>query len=182
MKRFAIVGIGVLVLLLGAAGSAYAQDEKQQQEEKAKPAGQEEHQKQDREKTDKAAKQDKAKQDKAAKQSAKQDKAAAQQSAKQAKSVQKDEHAQQAQRGTGRIPDDRFRANFGREHVFVINRPVIVEGAPRFQYGGYWFGFGNPWPVGWAYTDQVYVVFIDGGYYLVNVAHPGVHFALNVIL
>jgi len=81
----------------------------------------------------------------------------------------------------GRIPDDRFRANFGREHVFVINRPVIVEGAPRFQYGGYWFGFGQPWPAGWAYSDNVYVDFVDGGYYLYNPVHPGIRIVINVI-
>jgi hypothetical protein len=88
----------------------------------------------------------------------------------------------QTQRTGGRIPDDRFRANFGREHVFVINRPVIVEGAPRFQYGGYWFIIANPWPVGWAYTDQVYVDYISGGYYLLSPVHPGVQVSINVVL
>jgi hypothetical protein len=88
----------------------------------------------------------------------------------------------QTQRTGGRIPDDRFRANFGREHVFVINRPVIVEGAPRFQYGGYWFIIANPWPVGWAYTGQVYVDYISGGYYLLSPVHPGVQVSINVVL
>jgi hypothetical protein len=88
----------------------------------------------------------------------------------------------QTQHTGGRIPDDRFRANFGREHVFVINRPVIVEGAPRFQYGGYWFIIANPWPVGWAYTDQVYVDYISGGYYLLSPVHPGVQVSINVVL
>jgi hypothetical protein len=36
----------------------------------------------------------------------------------------------------------------------VINRPVIVENRPRFQYRGYWFEIVDPWPVGWAYTDD----------------------------
>lgn len=82
----------------------------------------------------------------------------------------------------GHIPDDRFRANFGRQHVFVINRPVIVEGTPRFQYGGYWFVIAAPWPAGWAYTDQVYVDYINGGYFLLSPVHPGIQISINVIL
>jgi hypothetical protein len=57
-------------------------------------------------------------------------------------------------RSSARIPDDRFRANFGSEHTFVINQPVMVGGFSRFQYGGFWFGFENPWPEGWYYTDR----------------------------
>ena len=85
-------------------------------------------------------------------------------------------------RGNGRIPDDRFRANFGAEHVFVINQPVIVGGFSRFQYGGFWFGFENPWPEGWYYTDNVYVDYIDGGYYLCNPYYPGVHVGISVVI
>jgi hypothetical protein len=29
----------------------------------------------------------------------------------------------------------------------------MVAGYPHFQYGGYWFGFYDPWPAGWYYTD-----------------------------
>jgi hypothetical protein len=82
----------------------------------------------------------------------------------------------------GRIPDAQFHAHFGREHTFRVGHPVIVEGHPRFQYGGYWFGFGEPWPVGWAYTDDVYVDFIDGQYYLIDPVHPGVRLVLNIVL
>jgi hypothetical protein len=96
------------------------------------------------------------------------------------KTTQRDD--KQAEHTRGRIPDDRFRANFGRAHVFVINRPVIVEGVPRFQYGGYWFVIAGAWPAGWAYTDQVYVDFIDGEYYLLSPVHPGVQIAINVVL
>ena len=77
-------------------------------------------------------------------------------------------------RGSGHIPDDRFHANFGEGHRFVINQPVIVGGYSRFQYGGYWFGFVQPWPDGWYYTDQVYVDYIDGGYFLFDPFYPGV--------
>jgi outer membrane biosynthesis protein TonB len=85
-------------------------------------------------------------------------------------------------RSNSRIPDDRFRSNFGREHSFRIGRPTMVGGYSRFQYGGYWFGFVQPWPDGWYYTDDVYVDYIDGGYYLCNPYYPGAQVAISVVL
>jgi hypothetical protein len=85
-------------------------------------------------------------------------------------------------RGEGRIPDDRFRSNFGRGHEFRIGTPRLVDGYSRFQYGGYWFGFVQPWPVGWYYTDDVYVDYINGQYYLCNPSYPGTQIVISVVL
>jgi primosomal protein N' len=85
-------------------------------------------------------------------------------------------------KGSERIPDDRFRANFGSGHEFVISQPVMVGGYSRFQYGGFWFGFVQPWPVGWYYTDDVYVDYVDGGYYLYNPSYPGARVSISVVL
>ncbi|MFZ0979978.1 MAG: hypothetical protein WAN23_11305 [Candidatus Acidiferrales bacterium] len=85
-------------------------------------------------------------------------------------------------RGEGRIPDDRFRSNFGRGHEFRIGSPRLVDGYSRFQYGGYWFGFVQPWPVDWYYTDDVYVDYINGQYYLCNPSYPGDQIAISVVL
>ena len=52
----------------------------------------------------------------------------------------------------------------------------------RFQYGGYWFGFASAWPSNWLYTQDVYVVEIDGVYYLCNASYPGVNLTLSVTL
>lgn len=41
----------------------------------------------------------------------------------------------------------------------------MVDGYSRFQDGGYWFGFVEPWPEDWYYTDDVYVDYADGGTY-----------------
>ena len=82
----------------------------------------------------------------------------------------------------GRIPDAQFHSHFGREHTFHVGHPVIVGGQSRFQYGGYWFGFGEAWPVGWGYTDDVYVDYIDGQYYLIDPVHPGLRLALVVVI
>ncbi|MGA8037884.1 MAG: hypothetical protein WA823_11215 [Candidatus Acidiferrales bacterium] len=85
-------------------------------------------------------------------------------------------------RGEGRIPDDHFRSYFGREHVFRIGDPRMEGGYSRFQYGGYWFGFVQPWPVAWYYTDDVYVDYIDGGYYLYNPYYPGSRVLISVVI
>jgi hypothetical protein len=82
----------------------------------------------------------------------------------------------------GHIPDDKFRSNFGRGHTFHVSRPVIVNNQPTFNYGGYSFVMVEAWPVGWAYTDDCYVDYVDGEYFLFDVLHPGVRIALFVSL
>ncbi len=57
------------------------------------------------------------------------------------------DHATQA--SGRRIPDDKFRSSFGRQHTFRV-QTTVVEGQPRFQYSGFWFSLANPWPVGWS--------------------------------
>jgi len=85
------------------------------------------------------------------------------------------------QRG-GHIPDDKFRGSFGREHHFVIHQATTVQGQPGFQYGGYSFILADGWPAGWAYTDDCYVDYIDGEYFLFDLLHPGVRIALIVVM
>jgi hypothetical protein len=82
--------------------------------------------------------------------------------------------------GHGRIPDDRFRASFGRSHTFHVSRSSFAGGSRRFQYGGFWFAMVNPWPEGWLYTDSVYVDYMNGGYFLCDPFHPGVYLSITV--
>ena len=85
-----------------------------------------------------------------------------------------------------RIPEDRFRAHFGRGHWFHMHSvPILVVGGfPRFQYGGFWFSVVDPWPGSWSRTwyetDDVYVDYVNDGYYMYNRRHPGVAIAVNV--
>ena len=78
----------------------------------------------------------------------------------------------------GRISDDHYAANFGSEHRFHVNRREYDS--RRFQYGGYSFGFVDPWPGDWGYDDDVYVVYVDDGYYMYDRVHPGVRISINI--
>jgi len=85
-----------------------------------------------------------------------------------------------------RIPDDRFRVYFGPEHGFRISGLpfLVVGGYPRFQYGGYWCSLVDPWPGSWAANwydaDDVYVVYVENGYYLFNRSYPNVGIAISI--
>jgi hypothetical protein len=95
------------------------------------------------------------------------------------------ERGQGHQRPAGksvRIPEDRFRQQFGRSHTFAV-RPVGVSGGQQgFVYSGYTFVFLDPWPEDWAYDDGYYVDDLDGDYYLYDLMHPGMRIALFVVM
>ncbi|MGC1647016.1 MAG: hypothetical protein WA741_14465, partial [Candidatus Sulfotelmatobacter sp.] len=74
----------------------------------------------------------------------------------------------------------RYKANFGNEHRFRVTQSDYSN--RRFQYGGYWFGFQGSWPSNWLYTQDVYVMEINGVYYLCNANYPGVNIVLSVTL
>ncbi len=178
MKHLArIIGIAVLFSLFGTAAPAFAQDEHQDQ---AKPK-QDEQQKQKEPQAKPKQQEQKEKEPQAKTEQHAQPKQEAQ-SAKSSEHAQPQQNQRASNNGGGRIPDDRFRAHFGREHHFQINRPTMVGGQSRFQYGGYWFGFGQPRPVGWQYTDEVYVDYINGGYYLLSPVHPGVQISIIIVI
>jgi hypothetical protein len=207
MKLIGITSTAALFLLLGIGAPANAR----QQEEKAKPAKQEQQAKPERQQQAPAPKQQQQRQQQQA-QAPKQQQQRQQQQAQAPKQQQRQQQAkgqhqqqvgsshapqrtQQAQarqhsqpqlrlseRGSGRIPEERFHSNFGREHHFRIGEPVMVGGYSRFQYSGFWFGFVEPWPDGWYYTDDVYIDYVDGGYYMYDPYYPGARFAISVVI
>ena len=81
--------------------------------------------------------------------------------------------------GVGLIPNDRFRAHFGREHKFHLSQSAYGKDR-HFHYGGYSFGFVDEWPTNWLPTEDLFVLQIDGGYYLSNRTYPGVNIPLNI--
>ena len=170
MKIIEVLGTAVLLLVPGAIVPAYAQEQHeqekqpQQKQQQAKPT---QHQQQA-----KPAQQQ-------AKPAQQQQRAQNQQPAKPAQQQQRASGAQPAA-NHGRIPDDRFRASFGRAHTFHVNRAEFAGASPRFQYGGFWFALVDPWPAAWLYTDDVYVDYMNGGYFLCDPVHPGVYLSINV--
>jgi hypothetical protein len=205
MKALGITSTAVLSLLLAVAAPAWAQEQHepdqkdrpaQQEEKKAQPknsAKQEEKPAAQQDKTPKPQERNAQQQDKTPKpqeRSAQQPENNAKPEGNNAKpednnarqhpaQVQPEKQAQHA--GGGRIPDDRFKANFGQEHRFRVSRGDYDRDR-HFQYGGYSFGFVDAWPSEWLYTQDVYVVEIDGVYYLCNPAYPGVNITLSVAL
>ena len=184
MKLTGLIRISLLISLLGSSALFYAQereDSKPPQEESRPEAS-----KPDRDEN-KPARQEEAK-------PPKQDEAKPSHNEGRAdQPTRHDDHSNGTQQGMqheqrasgqrgGHIPDDKFRSHFGRTHTVVINHPTIVEGQPRFQYSGYWFTIVDPWPVEWAYTDQCYIDYIDGDYFLFDLLHPGVRVALFVVM
>jgi outer membrane biosynthesis protein TonB len=163
--------------------------EKQPQEKPQEKQPPRDNQKQDKEQTDRARQTDKAQQqnEKQQQQTVKQEQQADKDRAKQDRATQeqpqRDAHnnVQPAQRDAGnrnarRIPDQDFRAHFGREHAFRVAR----RDDRRFNYGGYWFEYSQPWPAGWSYDDNVYVDDVDGEYYLIDPVHPGIRLLVIV--
>jgi hypothetical protein len=173
MRTIGAISTAVLALSLGVAAPAYAQQEQheQQEEQKEKPAEQKEKKPQ----AEKPVKPEEKSvtQEKNRKPEQKPEEKNVQQHAQPAHPQRQEQHA-------GRIPDDRYRANFGQAHTFRVSQGDYRN--HRFQYGGYWFGFAAPWPSNWLYTQNVFVVEIDGVYYLCNPMYPGVNVALNVTL
>jgi DNA mismatch repair ATPase MutL len=194
MKLKYIMGATALSLIL--AGTAYPQ----QEQEKEKPQ-QEEQKPAEKPKTQQKQEQPSAKQQQDQKNEQKQERQSARQNEQQKsdqnnKQRQDQEKQQQRQQesvakqqrtdeqrndqrsggGHGRIPDDRFRTSFGREHHFRVGH---ID-SRRFQYGGYWFTFNDTWPGEWAYTDDFYIDYIDGQYYLIDLTHPGIQLLLVV--
>jgi len=169
MKWFGVFSIATLCLLIGMSVPAYSQDDRHDT-----PSTQDDKRDQTQDDKDKDHDRD---QDHDRAQEERRDDHAQEQARDHAQAEQHEDHDQR-----GRIPEDRFRASFGREHTFRIGHPVMVSGQPRFQYGGYWFGIAQPWPGGWLYTDPVYIDYVGGGYYLFNPVHPGIQLSINVIL
>jgi hypothetical protein len=105
---------------------------------------------------------------------------------KKQKEQSKQEQKQQKQpAGKGaRIPDDQFKAHFGRPHGFTANRVItttaINPNQTRFVYFGYTFIFVDAWPAGWLLTDDCYIDYVDDEYFLFDALHPGIRVALII--
>jgi hypothetical protein len=193
MRILASFTAAMLFLLLLASGPCFAQDEKpdhpqgQQQKEKdtkSKPdAKQDEKARQDETKRDESR--PAGKQDNARPENRRPEEARPQEQTRSQEQARPDQGGNarpvQAQRGQ-RIPDDKFRARFGREHHFHVKRAESVNQAqPQFVYAGYSFQLGQAWPADWSYDDDCYIEYVGDNYYLYDLNHPGIQILVFVI-
>jgi hypothetical protein len=86
-------------------------------------------------------------------------------------------NAPRGQAGDRRIPEDRYRANFGRDHTFHIRR----DNDRRFDFGGFAFEYDAGWPSAWSYDDDFYIVEIDGVDYLCDARYPDQRIVVVVV-
>jgi hypothetical protein len=188
MRALKFLNLAILSTLVATSAALYAQDEKppedkpRQEEPKrqdeAKPADKQDEMKTPRQDEAKPSKQDRNEQNKNEQR----------EEEKQSRDEMKTDRQEAVPQGHARpagksvhIPDEKFHAQFGRTHTFRAQRPVVVNGQSRFVYGGYSFVLVDAWPVGWAYTDDCYIDYVDGEYFLFDLLHPGVRIALFVV-
>ena len=183
MRAFRFPVVAMLSILVGCSALAYAQDEKPQPD---KPR-QEEPNAQPKQDEAEPPHEDEAKPPKPEKPEEKQQQKQEQRESQGQVKPNEQTHPEQqagnahpAGKG-GHIPDDKFRAHFGRSHTFAA-QTVIVSGQPQFQYSGYTFELVDSWPQGWTYTDNCYIDYIDGEYFLFDLLHPGVRIAVIVVM
>lgn len=137
------------------------------------PRHQQDQQAQEQQKTQEKAQQNQEKEQQ------KQAKNQQKQAERQAKNQKQDQnrnqgHAETADNGPRgneggrRIPEDRYRSDFGRAHTFHVRH----DNDDRFQFGGFWFQYTDAWPSDWDYNDDFYIVEIDGEDYLCDARFP----------
>jgi type IV secretory pathway VirB10-like protein len=174
----------VTALLLGAAAFAYSQEP----EAEHKPPKQEEPRRnpdaapprQEEPKAQKPEKQENPNLPKESKESKESSKPAHEGKGQPAQAG----HARPAGK-SAHIPDQKFKASFGRQHSFTVNRVInqttIVPGQTQFVYTGYTFIVLDPWPAEWVFTDDCYIDYVDNEYFIFDVFHPGIRVALFVV-
>lgn len=202
MKTLGTISLAVLFLLMTGSVATYSQDDSrpsQAQEEKDKARN---NDKQREDKTVKqedkdASKPEKQEQEPAARQEEHPDNNAAKQEQKQEKQEQKeqrsgqksdqrmerDQHQHPAAANQGRhIPDDKFRAHFGRQHTFHVHRTEIINvSQPVVVFSGYSFELVDAWPSDWGFDDDCYIDYEDGEYFLFDTFHPGIRIAVFIV-
>ena len=85
-----------------------------------------------------------------------------------------------------RVPDDRYRGYFGPNHGFrsAVCPSWSSADIPASNTNGYWISAVDPWPEywgdNWYDNDDVYVAYVDNGYYMYNRRYPGSGVAISI--
>jgi hypothetical protein len=82
-----------------------------------------------------------------------------------------------------KVAEADFPTRFGQFRIYGLPF-LVVGGYPRFQYQGYWFSPVDPWPEYWGNNwydnDDVYVAYVDNGYYMYNRRYPTSGVAISI--
>ena len=193
MKLARLISTSTLSLVLGLAvlyclqAPLYAQEQQEQKKDEAKPQQQQEPRPEASQDQPKAERPGEAKpgeqsEDRPVRDDEKAAKQDNEKNSKQSDNAMKQGQMSEKTKSAGnRIPEDKFRSHFGRQHTFKVHVANGGGGQPHFEYGGYTFALVDAWPADWAYTDDCYIDYIDGQYFLIDLLHPGVRIAVIVL-
>jgi hypothetical protein len=87
-----------------------------------------------------------------------------------------------AQKGK-KIPDEKFRSNFGRQHIFKVQRTQVINVAqPTVVYAGYTFQLVDACPSAWGVEDPVFIDYdpVADQYFMNDEMHPDIRVGVFV--
>jgi uncharacterized protein HemX len=122
MKLVGVISTAVLSLVLGVAAPLFAQEQHEQEEQRSPRRRK---RKSATRKGRKAAEKPEAQQEKNAKPEEKNAKQEEKNAKPAEKNAQREQHA--ANNGGGRIPADKFKANFGQQHTFRVSQGRLQQ-------------------------------------------------------
>jgi hypothetical protein len=96
--------------------------------------------------------------------------------------MDRNQHGHPAANRGKHIPDNDFRAHFGRQHTFHVQRSQVINvSQPIIVFSGYSFELVDPWPAEWSFDDDCYIDEIDNNYFLFDEMHPGMQIAVFIV-
>lgn len=181
MKTLGTISLAVVFLLIAGSVSIYSQEDTrpgQAQEEKDKAKGNEK----DKDK-DKAARPEGREQPGAERQEQKEQRNDRRTDQRQDQRMERNEHQHPAATKGKKIPDEKFKQTFGRQHTFKVQRTQIINNPqPVIVYGGYNFQLVDAWPSVWGFDDPVFIDYdpVADQYFMIDELHPDIRVGVVV--
>lgn len=196
MKTLGTLSMAVLLLLVAGSARIYAQDADrppQAQDEKTKPNDKDKEKEKDKDKNKGGMQEERRDKDQPnmkqdehrdRQQDQKEQRNDQRMDQRQDQKMERNEHQHPAAAKGKKIPDEKFKQSFGRQHTFKVQRTTIINNPqPVVVYGGYNFQLVEAWPSVWGFDDPVYVDYdpMADEYFLINEVHPDVRISVMVV-
>ena len=180
MKTLGTISLAVVFLLIAGSVSMYSQDREdsrpgQAQEEKDKGKANNKDKDKDKDKDRPVARPEGREQPGAERQEQKEQ--------RHDERMDRDQGQHRVAQKGKKIPDEKFRSNFGRQHTFKVQRTQVINVAqPTVVYGGYTFQLVEAWPTVWGFDDPVYIDYdpVADQYFMINELHPDIRISVFV--